>query len=147
MEATQYLVLAREITQNESGVFTYYDVSQHLFIDRLPAKGEFDVAIVCGPGWEPGEHHLHIAMKMEEHEPKKIGYAKVHIKDQFHIFTVKLEKIILTLNTENPFYFMVYRHSGEFIENDDTIDMITGELIIERPFKVTKVTKKEEVTN
>lgn len=147
MESTQYLVLAREITQNESGVFSYLDVSQHLFVDRLPAKGEFDVAIVCGPGWEAGEYHLHLAMKMEEYEPKKIGYAKVYIKDQYHIFTVKLEKIVLTINSENPFYFLVYKHPGEFIENDDTMDMITGELVIERLFRVVKVTAAQEVAS
>jgi len=136
MLSNQYLVLAKEIKQNENGVYSYIDICEHLLIKDLPAQGVFDMAIVCGPGWEPGDHHLHIAIKKGELESQKIGFGKVHITDEFHIFTLKINKLSIGLKDNQPFTLQVYQHKGDFVENENTVNMITGDLVIERVFKV-----------
>lgn len=142
MQPSQYLIMAREIKQTDSGIFSYLDVCENLYINKLPANGKFDLAIICGPGWEPGKYHVHLAMKIENEQPQKIGYIDVNILDKYSIYTAKLKNLGITIKNELPFYFMAYKHPGEFIENDDTVNMITGELIIERPYKIT-ITDKQ----
>ncbi|MEW5818777.1 MAG: hypothetical protein AB1782_01175 [Cyanobacteriota bacterium] len=136
MLASQYLILAKEVKQNENGTISYNEVCQHFYVKKLPANGNFDLATVCGPGWNAGSYHLHIAMKVGNEEPLKIGFADINIVDEFHIFTAKINNIGIVINNTNILYLQVYKHTGEYIENDDTKNLLSGELIIERPFKV-----------
>lgn len=137
MEASQYLILAKEVNRNEYGIFSFIEVCQHLAVNELPAKGNFDMAIICGPGWNKGKHRIHIATKANNTTPaKKIGYADVEILDDKHIFTAVVKNLGLIVDNDQGFSFEVYRESGDLQDPDTTKDEIIGNLILERPFNV-----------
>lgn len=142
MNPCQYLVLAREINRNENGIFSFLDVCQHLAVNELPAKGRFDMAILCGPGWEAGQHRIHIATKLGEDEPNKIGYANVEIIDDAHIYTAVVKNLGLIVDSDKGFVFQVYHETGELADEETAKKEILGELILERPFKVKVVQKQ-----
>jgi hypothetical protein len=136
MHESQYLILAREINKNEHGIFSFLDVCLHLAVNELPAKGKFDMAVICGPGWEPGVHRIHIATKLNDQEPKKIGYADVEIVDNTHIYTAAVKNLGLFIDNDKGFSFQVYRESGEIQDAEVTKNQLVGSLILERPFNV-----------
>jgi hypothetical protein len=136
MQASQYLVLAREINRNEHGIFSFIDVCQHLAVNELPAKGKFDMAIICGPGWEPGKHRIHIATKISEKEARKIGFADVEIVDSTHIYTAVVKNLGLIIDNDKGFAFQVYKESHDIKDAEETKNDLPGEVILERPFNV-----------
>lgn len=136
MIQNQYFILAREIQKTVNGLFSFIDVSQHLAVERLPAEGKFDIGIICGPGWEAGQHRIHIGVQIPGKEPVKIGYADVFIADETHIYTAIINKLTLAINDDKGFSFLIYKESGELKDVEDTKQELLGALIIERPFKV-----------
>lgn len=137
MEASQYLILAKEVNRNEYGIFSFIEVCQHLAVNELPAKGNFDMAIICGPGWDKGKYRIHIATKVSSSTPpKKIGYADVEILDDKHIFTAVVKNLGLIVDNDQGFSFEVYKESGDLQDPEVTKEEVLGDLILERPFNV-----------
>lgn len=136
MQESQYLLLAKEVKRTEQGIFSFIDVCQHLAVNELPAKGRFDMAVICGPGWTQGKHRIHIATKIADQEPKKIGYADVDIIDNTHIYTAVVKNLGLIIDNDKGFSFQVYRESINLQDIETTKNNIVGELILDRPFNV-----------
>lgn len=136
MKEQQYLVLAREIKKNENGIFSFIDICQHLAVNELPARGKFDLAIICGPCWQPGNYRLHIATKLDQDDPIKVGYADVQIIDDNHIYTAVFHNLGIIIDKDKAFSFLVYKESGELEDIESTKSKLIGDLIIERPFVV-----------
>ncbi len=139
MQPSQYLILAREVVRNDHGIFSFMDVCQHLAVNELPAKGKFDLAIICGPGWESGKHRIHIATQIPEKESKKIGFADVEIVDNTHIYTAVVKNLGLIIDNDKGFSFQVYKESFDIKDSEETKNELLGELILERPFNVNVV--------
>lgn len=145
MQASQYLILAREINRNEQGIFSFIEVCQHLAVSELPARGRFDMAVICGPGWETGKYRIHIATKLADKEPRKIGFADVEIANQTHIYTAVVKGLGIIIDNDKGFTLQVYKESGELRDPKETQNELIGELIFERPFNVALVQKQEQV--
>ena len=140
MQSSQYLILAQEIKKSDQGIFSYINVCQHLAVNELPAKGRFDLAVLCGPGWERGKYRIHIATKLEDNEtPNKIGYADVEIFDESHIYTAVVKGLGLIVDSDKTFSFQVYKQSENIEDTDESKNAIFGDLILERPFRVKVV--------
>jgi hypothetical protein len=139
MISAQYLILAREIKSNNLGMFTFVDSIQHFVLKELPVKGSFDMALICGPGWDNGKYHIHVALKLLNNEIKKIGSAEVIIKDELQVHTAIIQGLNLIIDNEQGFHFLLYKEpvSEEINLSDLPQDnIIRGELILERPFRV-----------
>jgi hypothetical protein len=144
MQPLQYLILAREIRKNESGIFSFIDVCLHLAVNELPARGKFDMAIICGPGWEAGKYRIHIATKIPDQDAQKIGFADVEILDESHIYTAVVNNLGLQINNANGFSFQVYKELSPTSDPQETQNELTGDLILERPFNI-KLLQKQAV--
>lgn len=145
MQQSQYLILAREIKRSDSGIFSFIDVCQHLAVNELPAKGRFDMSVICGPGWEAGKYRIHIGTKLEDDEPKKIGYADVEIVDTSHIYTAVVKSLGLIVDSDKGFVFQVYKESNPQEGDEASKNELRGDLILERPFKVNVIQKQQSV--
>lgn len=145
MQQSQYLILAREIKRNDSGIFSFIDVCQHLAVNELPAKGRFDMSVICGPGWDTGKYRIHIATKLEDDEPKKIGYADVDIVDNSHIYTAVVKNLGLIVDSDKGFVFQVYKQYAPFEDEEASKNQLMGDLILERPFKVNVIQKQQDL--
>lgn len=144
MQESHYLVLAREIGRNEQGIFSFLDICQHLAVNELPAKGRFDMAILCGPNWNAGTYRIHIATKLADEPPKKIGYADVEIVDDAHIYTAVVKNLGLIVDSDKGFSFQVYRQNGPVEDSEESRNEIMGDLILERPFRVKVIQKQTQ---
>jgi hypothetical protein len=89
---------------------------------HLPAKFNFDLLFMCGPGWQAGEYNLTFKVKSEINEPVEIGSIKINIANEKSVFNA----IASNLN------FAVEKDSGDitFIVERD------GEEIFEREYSV-----------
>ncbi|MDD3014128.1 MAG: hypothetical protein PHC34_10535 [Candidatus Gastranaerophilales bacterium] len=74
----QYLVIAENITYkyNKLSCINIYD---QFITFSLPADSFFDLAVMCGPGWEPGEYDLKIKVQVNNNEPDELGSVKTNI--------------------------------------------------------------------
>ncbi|MEW5821884.1 MAG: hypothetical protein AB1782_16945 [Cyanobacteriota bacterium] len=144
MQPAQYLILAREINRNEHGIFSFQDICQHLAVNELPAKGKFDMAILCGPNWESGKYRIHIATQLNQDPPNKIGYADVEIADNAHIYTAVVKNLGLIVDSDQGFSFQVYKQNGPVEDTEENKNGLHGELILVRPFKVKLVQKQPQ---
>lgn len=127
----QYLIVAENITfkNNKLSCINIYD--QFVAV-TLPAELNFDMVVICGPGWEPGNYSLGVKVKIDEAEPQEIGNVNVEIISDNFIYNALAPnlKISVEENIKN-ITFLVFR--------DD-------EIIIERTFLVNSilVPKKQE---
>lgn len=133
MKEVQYLIISRKITQNDRGALTFVDVCDNLYIKELPARGKFDIALICGPGWPTGKHSVYLSLVSGNQEPIKIGAAEISIADENRVATLLFNKLNLVIEeSENlTLLFQVHRDDHQALKED-----IEGELIFERPVKV-----------
>jgi hypothetical protein len=146
MIPSQYIILAEEIKKGEHNLFNFSNVCQQLTVNKLPARGMFDVAILCGPGWEAGKYRIHVAaMAIGTDTPQKIGVAEFQILNDGHTYTVTMNQVNLHLDNNNGFLLQVFKETGNFEPMDPESKEIRGNLIVERPVYIN-VLAQEAIT-
>jgi len=118
----QYLVIAENITYkyNKLSCINMYD---QFMTFSLPAESFFDLAVMCGPGWEAGEYDLKIKVQINNEEQIELGSVKTNIPHNNFVYNAIAPnlKIVLPQDAQNV-SFKVYK-------ND--------ELILTRTYPVT----------
>jgi len=80
-----YLLIAEQILfrNNKLSAINIWD---HFSALHLPAKFDFDLAFICGPGWEAGEYDLNFKIKANHDEIVELGAIKATIPNDKSIF-------------------------------------------------------------
>jgi hypothetical protein len=116
-----YLIIAEQVIFRNNKL-SIMNVWHQFTALHLPAKFNFDLVFICGPGWEAGEYDLTIKVKSKVNEPVEVGTIKVNIVNDKATFNA----IASDLN------FMIEHNSGEItfiIERN-------GQEIFEREYPV-----------
>jgi len=106
----QYLVIAENITYkyNKLSCINIYD---QFMTFSLPAESFFDLAVMCGPGWEAGEYDLKINVQINDEEQVELGSVKTKIPHDNFVYNAIAPnlKIALPQNAERV-SFHVYKN-------------------------------------
>lgn len=106
----QYLVIAENITYkyNKLSCINIYD---QFMTFSLPAESFFDLAVMCGPGWEPGEYDLKINVQVDNQETAELGSVKTNIPHSNFVYNAIAAnlKIVLPEGAQNV-SFHVYKN-------------------------------------
>jgi hypothetical protein len=106
----QYLVIAENITYkyNKLSCINIYD---QFMTFSLPAESFFDLAVMCGPGWDPGEYDLKINVQIDDDEPVELGSVKTNIPHDNFVYNAIAPnlKIILPQGSKNVTFY-VYKN-------------------------------------
>lgn len=81
----QYLLLAEQIIFRNNKLSLINVMDQFLAI-HLPASFNFDLAFICGPGWQPGNYDLMFKVQIDDKDPVELGAIKATIDSEKSIF-------------------------------------------------------------
>ena len=129
---SQYLIVAENITFKNNKLSCINIYEQFLAI-KLPAEFSFDMAVICGPGWDVGEYDLNIDIKINEsEETTQLGTIKVNIPTENFVYNAMATDLKVKLGSDIKSMTFLIR------KND--------ELILERAYPVNTLLVKKEQT-
>lgn len=82
---SEYLILAENITFKNNRL-TCINIYDRLSAIAMPAEFRFDMAIMCGPHWTPGEHKLTLKIKANDGEEKVLTESMVNIPHEDFVY-------------------------------------------------------------
>ena len=111
----EYLILGENITF-KNGRLSCINIFDKFTTVAMPAEFKFDLAIICGPNWTPGEHKLTVKAKASTGKEIPIGDLTVNIPDVDFVYNAYAQdlKIIMDYSIEN-LTFYVYDNDKEII--------------------------------
>jgi hypothetical protein len=112
---SEYLILGENITF-KNGRLTCINIYDKFTTIAMPAEFKFDLAIICGPNWKPGEHKLTVKAKSNAGKEIPIGDLTVNIPDADFVYNAYAQdlKIIMDYSVES-LTFYVYDNGKEII--------------------------------
>ena len=111
----EYLILAENIVFKNNKL-TCINIYDKLTTVAMPAEFKFDMAIVCGPDWEEGEHKLSVKAKANNGKEVQIGDLTVNIPNKNFVYNAFAQDLKIVMDysiTELTFY--VYDNDKEII--------------------------------
>lgn len=123
---TQYLIIAENITYKNYKL-SCINIFDHLMTVQLPAEIIFDMAVICGPGWEVGKHVLTVKAKAHEQE-FEIGNIEVEIPHERFVYNAIAQDLKMAI--------------GADVREISLIVTKNGEQIIERTYPVNSILTK-----
>ena len=90
--------------------------------DDISAEFVFDLAVLCGPGWEHGEHVITINFRPDDKELTKLGDIKVDIPSDNFVYNALANNLKFTI--------------GSDVKNLSFIVMEGDKVIVERTYPV-----------
>ncbi len=92
----QYLVVAENITYKNNKLSCINIFDQFVAV-KLPAEFTFDLAVICGPGWEPGKYNVKIQAKTTETDLASVGNLEVDIPHDNFVYNALAPNLKITL--------------------------------------------------
>lgn len=92
----QYLLVAESIIYKNSKL-TAINIYDQFLAMQLPAEFSFDLAILCGPGWEPGDYDLDIFVKPENDSEVQLGTIKINVPNESFVYNAIATNLNLSL--------------------------------------------------
>ncbi|MCK7484435.1 MAG: hypothetical protein MZU97_01930 [Bacillus subtilis] len=80
-----------------------------------PAKFNFDMAFICGPGWQPGEYELKFKVKSNSSEIHELGAVKAVIANDKAVFNAIAPNINLIITEDSGNVSFVIERNDEVI--------------------------------
>lgn len=112
---SEYLILAESIffKNNRLSCINIYD---RLTTFAMPSEFRFDLAVICGPNWTPGEHKLTIKAVGNNGKEVQIGELTVNIPNEEFVYNAYANdlKMIMDYSVENM-TIVVYDNDNEII--------------------------------
>ena len=133
----EYLILGENITF-KNGRLSCINIFDKFTTVAMPAEFKFDLAIICGPNWKPGEHKLTVKAKANTGKEIPIGDLTVNIPDKDFVYNAYAQdlKIVMDYSIEN-LTFNVYDNDKEIISRKyNVVSMLV-------PQKQKKTVKKK----
>lgn len=131
----EYLILGENITF-KNGKLSCINIFDKFTTVAMPAEFKFDLAIICGPNWAPGEHKLTVKAKSNTGKEIPIGDLTVNIPDEDFVYNAYAQdlKIIMDYSIESLTFF-VYDNDKEIIARKYKV---VSMLIPQKPKKTGK---------
>jgi hypothetical protein len=82
---SEYLVLAETVIFKNDRL-TCINIYDKFTTVAMPAEFRFDLAIICGPNWEVGEHKLTVKAKASNGKEVSIGDLTVNIPNDNFVY-------------------------------------------------------------
>ena len=138
----EYLILGENITF-KNGRLSCINIYDRFTTVALPAEFKFDLAIICGPNWTPGEHKLNVKAKTNTGKEIPIGDLTVNIPDEDFVYNAYAHdlKIIMDYSIEH-LTFYVYDNDKEIISRKYRI--VSMLIPQKETTKSTKTTKSKK---
>lgn len=95
----QYLLMAETIFYKNNKL-TAINIYDHFVALKLPAEFVFDLAVLCGPGWTPGEHVITINFQADDKEISKLGDITVDIPSENFVYNAIANNLKFTIGPE-----------------------------------------------
>lgn len=93
----QYLVIAESLIYKNNKLTAINMYDQFLAM-QLPAEFDFDLAVLCGPGWEPGDYSLDIFIEPKGNESFKLGIINFDIPNENFVYNAVAKDLSLLVN-------------------------------------------------
>ena len=113
---SEYLLIAENVTfkNNKLSCINIYD---NFSAVALPAEFVFDLVIICGPNWTPGEHKIAIKAKTTGDKVVEIGNIDVNIQNENFVYNAIAQNLRITADYGlKSLTFMVYDGENQIIE-------------------------------
>ncbi len=112
----QYLLIAETIFYKNNKL-TAINIYDHFVALKLPAEFVFDLAVLCGPGWEHGEHVITINFRPDDKELTKLGDIKVDIPSDNFVYNALANNLKFTIGSDvNNLSFIVMEGDKVIVE-------------------------------
>jgi len=126
----QYLAIAESIIYKNNKLSCINIFDQFVAL-QLPAEFVFDMAVICGSGWLPGEYAIKIQAKTNDNPDLiNIGDIKVNIPHENFVYNAIAQNLKLVL--------------GDNVSKITFIVSRNDEIIIERTYPVNTIMVRSE---
>ncbi|MFH0701942.1 MAG: hypothetical protein V2B14_00185 [bacterium] len=132
----QYLIVAEQLSFRNNKL-TAINIWDQFTALHLPAKFNFDLVFICGPGWQPGEYNLTFKVKSEASEIFDLGSINVNIANDKSVFNAIASNLnfVIEKNAGNV-TFIVDRNGEEVFSREYPVNYL---LDIKRKAEVAAV--------
>ena len=93
----QYLVIS-EILVYKNNKLTAINMYDQFLAMQLPAEFDFDLAVLCGPGWAVGDYSLDIFIEPKGNESFKLGVINFDIPSENFVYNAVAQDLSLLIN-------------------------------------------------
>ena len=122
---SQYLIVAENITYKNNKL-SCINIMDNFIALAMPAELLFDMVVICGPNWTPGEHKIFIKAKTNKEDVVSIGDATVNIPSENFVYNAVAPNLRITVDSSvTDITFLVY-------DGDEN-------LVIERKYVVNSI--------
>ena len=120
----QYLLVAEQIAFRNNKLTTINVWDQFTAL-HLPAKFNFDLVFICGPGWEAGEYDLSFKVRSQASEVFELGSIKINIASDKSVFNAIASNLnfVIEKNSGNV-TFIVERNGEEIFEREYPVNYL-----------------------
>ena len=121
---SEYLILAENITykNNKLSCINIYD---NFSAVALPAEFVFDLVVMCGPNWTPGEHKLSIKAKTNTDVTVDIGEISVQIPHENFVYNAMAQNLRIALDYSiTDLTFVVLDGDKEVVQRKFTVNSL-----------------------
>ena len=93
----QYLVIAESLIYKNNKL-TAINMYDQFVAMQLPAEFDFDLAVLCGPGWAVGDYSLDIFIEPKGSESVKLGVINFEIPNENFVYNAVAKDLSLLVN-------------------------------------------------
>ncbi len=112
---SQYLILAETVLY-KNGRLTCINVYDRFTSVALPAEFQFDMAIMCGPNWNVGDHKLEIKAKSDQGNEVEVGTLVINIPNEDFVYNAYAQNLKVLLDySVKELTFIVFDNGIEII--------------------------------
>jgi len=123
----QYLVVAESIIYKNSKL-TCINIFDQFVSVQLPAEFHFDLAVMCGPGWESGEYSVAIKAQTTEETPVQIGEIKVNIPNENFVYNALAPNLRVSIGADvKKIKFLVFKNDKIIVERSYPVNSLMGQ--------------------
>jgi hypothetical protein len=118
----QYLVIAENITYkyNKLSCINIYD---QFMTFTLPSESFFDLAVMCGPGWDPGDYDIKITVQVNDQDPVELGSVKTSIPHNNFVYNAIAPNLKIVLPEDaKSVTFSVLRNEEQILTRTYSIN-------------------------
>lgn len=121
---SEYLILAENITykNNKLSCINIYD---NFSAVALPAEFVFDLVVICGPNWTPGEHKIAIKARTSTDVTVDIGEIAVNIPNENFVYNAMAQNLRISLDYSiKDLTFLVFDGENQVLERKYAVNAL-----------------------
>ena len=121
---SEYLILAENITykNNKLSCINIYD---NFSAVALPAEFVFDLVVICGPNWTPGEHKIAIKARTSTDVTVDIGEIAVNIPNENFVYNAMAQNLRISLDYSiKDLTFLVFDGDNQVLERKYAVNSL-----------------------